>query len=452
MPAPAQEARPLRDLAELRRHFESGGKPAARHRLGVEHEKILVAPDGSAPGYDTIRALLERILAGGHGWAPVAEDGNVIALRRLEASGAATVTLEPGGQFELSDAPRSSAREAEQAVRAHLAELAGPLDDLHLRALGIGFRPFGTLDEVPWMPKGRYRVMREYLPRKGALAHEMMKRTATVQVNIDYADPADCAAKVRAAMGVSSLVTALWAASPLVDGQATAWQSRRASCWLATDDDRCGLLPFVFADGVEERFYDHYTAWALDVPMFFVYRAGRYLPVDNLPFRRFLVEGWNGERATQADWELHLSTLFPEVRLKQYIEIRGADAGPLEMVFALPSLVRGLLYDAEARAATWALVADWSFDERQALRREVPREGLRARVRGQMIVERCRELVRIAAEGLRRLGAHDDVPLLAGVERVAHSERSVADEIRELHAATGGDRARLIESLALPPA
>lgn len=443
---------PLSDVATLRRHFAEGEKPAGCHRLGVEHEKIGVLRGGVAPGYDdVIRPLLEALFA--RGWEPVREGATLIGLRRDDGAGAASVSLEPGGQIELSDAPRASAREAERHVRAHLRELAGPARELGLRFVPAGFRPFGTIDDVPWMPKGRYRVMRAYLPSRGAMAHEMMKRTATVQVNVDYTDQADCARKLRTAMGVSSLVTALFAASPLVDGRATDYQSYRAAAWLATDDDRCGLLDFVFAPDVEETLYARYAEWALDVPLFFVYRGGDYRVHQAgraFTFRRFLAEGFEGSPATAADWELHLSTLFPEVRLKRYLEIRGADAGPLEMVLALPALMRGLLHDDEARAAAWELVRPFSFADRVELRREVPRLGLRARLGGQPIAGRAAELVKIARAGLLREGGDEDVPLLAPLERIAATSRTVADELRELHGRTGGDPDRITDAVALP--
>ena len=427
---------------ELWRHFARGEKPVSCHRVGLEHEKIAVFPDGRAPDHGVIAGILEGLVAVG-GWERVDEGGALIGLRR----GRSTVSLEPGGQIELSDEPRPSAQATAEGLHAHLAELLPLVDQAGLRLLGLGFRPFGTLEEVPWMPKGRYRVMREYLPGRGALAHEMMKRTATVQANFDYSSQADCAAKMRLAMGVTSLVTALFAASSLVDGRPSGYQSYRARAWLDTDDDRCGLLPFAFAPEAPERLYRDYAAWALEVPMFFVYRDG-YRPAGGISFRRFLDEGFGGERATAADWELHLSTLFPEVRLKQYLEVRGADAGPLSMVTALPALYRGLLYDPEAQAAAWDLVADWSFDERVGLRLEVPRTGLRAQVRGQAIQGRCVELVRIARQGLIRLG-DDDPDLLGPLEALAASGLSVADRAVETYQRLGGDRAALVEALRL---
>ena len=449
MPSPPQSSSPIGSEAELPAHFAAGEKPAASHRFGVEHEKIPVLAGGVAPGHDVIEPLLQAV-ARGSGWQEVREGDKVIGLSRRDEAGPATVSLEPGGQTELSGAPRGSAREAEAALRTHLAELSGPARALGVRYLALGFRPFGTLDDVPWMPKGRYRVMRAYLPGRGALAHEMMKRTATVQVNLDYADQADCATKLRAAMGLSSLITALFSCSPLVDGRATDYQSYRAACWLATDEDRCGLLDFAFAPDAPEMLYRRYTEWALDVPMFFVYRGGEYRPAEGMPFRRFLREGWAGERATAADWELHLSTLFPEVRLKRYLELRAADAGPLEMVLALAALARGLMHDPQALEAGWQLVAGFTMEERRQLRRDVPRLGMQARAGGQAIAGRCRELVAIARAGLVRIGGGDDAPLLDPLQLVATTGRSAADEVRDLHRRLGGNPDALIEALALP--
>ncbi|MSP62551.1 MAG: glutamate--cysteine ligase [Myxococcales bacterium] len=426
---------PVRDVSELRRYFAEGGKPVSEHRVGIEHEKIAVLAGGQAPDFDrTIGPLLERLASGSGGWERVQEEGRTIALRR----GRATVSLEPGGQLELSDEPRATAGAAAAAVRAHLHELAPIAREVGITFLATGFRPLGTLDDVPWMPKGRYRVMREYLPRHGALGLEMMKRTATVQANLDYTDQADCAEKMRVAMGITSLVTALWAASPLCDGKPSGWQSWRARAWLDTDDARCGLLPFVFDPDAAETIFASYTEWALDVPLFFVHRDGQYQAAPGLTFRRFLGEGFAGQAATLADWELHLSTLFPEVRLKRYLEVRGADSGPLPMVEALPAFYRGVLYDAEARRAAWALVADWSFADRVALRREVPRAGLRTEVRGRAIGDRCRELVRIARDGLERLG-DDDPALLDPAWRIAETGRTVADQVVEAWQRTLGD-------------
>ena len=299
------------------------------------------------------------------------------------------------------------------------------------------------------MPKGRYRVMRAYLPQHGRLAHEMMKRTATVQANLDYLDEADAMEKLRLGLGLSSLVTALFAASPLVDGKVSGYQSYRAACWLECDDDRCGLLPFAFKEGAGFR---SYVEWALDVPMFFVYRAGEYRALgERLTFRRFLAEGLNGEHATQADWELHLSTLFPETRLKRYVEVRQADAGSRAMARALPVLWRGLLYDEQSRHAAWALVRDWSFDERLDLYRRTPRKSrLRAKVAQHLAARRCasswwRSRSKGWCGSAPTAGAGD-----VGPARGGRSQRPrQADRIVELYAQHDGDPARLIPALAL---
>jgi glutamate--cysteine ligase len=430
--------RPISHPDELVAHFEAGCKPAGDQRVGMEHEKIGVHADGRPISYDTIGRLLEALAA--RGWRRIEEHGQLIA---LDSQQSGSVTLEPGGQLEHSGAPWPTSVAAVRDNDRHIDELVPLAAALGVSFLGLGFRPFGSLDDVPWMPKGRYRVMRDYLPSRGRLAHEMMKRTATVQANLDYADEADAMEKLRLGLGLSSLVTALFAASPLVDGRPSGYQSYRAACWLECDPDRCGLLPFAFADGASFR---DYAEWALDVPMFFLYRDGEYRPLGRrMPFRRFLVEGLDGERATTQDWELHLSTLFPEVRLKRYVEVRQADAGPRELVRALPALWRGIFYDGEARRAAWALVDGWSFDERLALYRETPRAGLRATVRGAPIVERCRELVAIARVGLARLGAHDGAALLEPLEQIAVESRSAADRMVDDYHALGGDPARLIE-------
>jgi glutamate--cysteine ligase len=281
----------------------------------------------------------------------------------------------------------------------------------------------------------------------------MMKQTATVQANFDYADEADAVAKMRAAFGVTSIVTALFAASPVSEGRPNGYKSVRAAIWLETDEDRAGLLPFVFAPGFSFR---DYAEWALDVPMFFVVRGGVYRPVRGLTFRRFAAEGFEGEAATMADWEVHLSTLFPEVRLKRYIELRGADAGPLPTATALAALWRGLLEDPSACAAAWALVAGASLDEREALRREVPRAGLAARfgrrsVR-ELAVELAVELLSLARAGLARLpGGAADAALLAPLEAYAAAGRSPADDLLDDFAAANGDPARLVAKWELVP-
>jgi glutamate--cysteine ligase len=433
--------RPLSSVDELVARFVGGSKARADLKIGVEHEKVGVIAGGRAPGYELIAELLAKMAA--RGWNRVEEGGKLIALGRPTCG---TITLEPGGQLEHSGAPWPTALQAVHDNDKHTDELLPLAAELGIGFVGIGFRPFGTLADVPWMPKGRYRVMREYLPTRGSMAHEMMKRTTTVQANFDYEDEARAMEKMRVAIGLSSLVTSLFAASPLVDGKLSGYQSYRARAWLDTDNDRCGLLPFALEDGA--RFRD-YAEWALDVPMFFVYRDGQYRPAGGMTFRRYLAEGWQGERATMADWDLHLSTLFPEARLKTFIEVRQADASSREMVRALPALWRGILYDADARKAAWALTADWPFDERLRVYRATPKEGLHGRAHGRPMRELCKELVAIARAGLTSLGATDEQPLLAPLERIVATGRTLADEIAAEYERVGGDVDRMIDYLRL---
>ena len=439
--AESGDVRPLSSVDELVARFARGSKPKSELKIGVEHEKVGVLAGGRAPDYGVIAKLLEAMAA--RGWGRVEEQGKLIALGRATCG---TITLEPGGQVEHSGAPWPTALQAVRDNDKHTDELLPLAAELGISFLGCGFRPFGTLADVPWMPKGRYRVMREYLPTRGSMAHEMMKRTTTVQANFDYEDEARAMEKMRVALGLSSLVTSLFAASPIVDGKLSGFQSYRARAWLDTDPDRCGLLPFALQDGA--RFAD-YAEWALDVPMFFVYRDGHYRPAGGMTFRRFLHEGWQGERATMADWDLHLSTLFPEARLKTFVEVRQADASSREMIRALPVLWHGVLYDAEARKAAWALTADWPFDERLRVYRATPKEGLHGRAHGRPMRELCKELVAIARAGLVSLGAGDELPLLAPLERIVATGRTLADEIAAEHERVGGDVDRLIDYLRL---
>jgi glutamate--cysteine ligase len=309
-----RDAVPVRTPQDLLSYFTTAGKPAARWRVGTEHELVgVIRGTGQAPPYDGphgIGALLGWFAD--RGGTPVVENGNVIALTR----GDSQLTIEPGGQFELAARPVASDHELETDLRAYLGELENASRELGLAWLSIGLRPFGRRDDIPWMPKQRYAVMRSYMPRVGTRGLDMMLRTATVQVNVDFADEADAAAKLRCLYSVTSLLTALWASSPIVDEKVSGFQTYRAWIWRDTDRARSGLLPFAFT---RDDAFTAYTEWALDVPMYFVYRGGYHAVPADLTFRKFMAEGWNGERATMEDWALHLSTMFPEGRLKKYI-------------------------------------------------------------------------------------------------------------------------------------
>ncbi|MEM9493510.1 MAG: glutamate-cysteine ligase family protein, partial [Myxococcota bacterium] len=346
-----------------------------------------------------------------------------------------------GGQFELAARPVDHADAMKTDLYNYVREIAEPSRRFGLAWLGVGFRPFGRLSDVPWMPKQRYAVMREYMPTRGALAHEMMKRTATVQVNLDYSDPDDAAAKLRAMMSVTSILTAIFANSPIVDDAVSGFQSYRARIWHDTDPDRCGLLPFVFDDG---DIFTAYVNWALDIPLFFVYRDG-YQPAGGMTFRRFLAEGWNGHRATLDDWALHLSTLFPEARMKKFIEVRGCDSGSMEMVLALAPLCRGLFYDPDALRAATALTAGLDFDQRVALSRDVARRGLSATLPGdgRSVGELAGELLAIAEDGLRRQMA-SELSYLEPIRTIVGSGRTQADNIIDHWRQTSGDPDQII--------
>ncbi|MCC6998436.1 MAG: glutamate--cysteine ligase [Deltaproteobacteria bacterium] len=439
----ADQARPIAHESELVDWFRAGHKPVADHRVGIEHEKIGVLADGSPVPYFGDNGI-ERLLAAyeARGWKPKKEGDHTISLERPDGS---NITLEPGGQFEMSDAPRADldaiARRLDQDM-LELAELSRPLG---LTWLGIGLRPFDGFEAIPWVPKGRYVVMREYLPTRGKLWREMMQRTATVQANVDYIDEADAAAKLRAAFSVTSLVTALYANSPLREGKESGFLSYRGASWLDMDPDRCGLLPFAFEDG---PIFQRYTDWALDVPMFFVRRGDNFMPARGTSFRSFLRDGFAGERATIADWELHLSTLFPEVRLKRYVEVRGSDNGPLSLVRALPALWMGLLYDDDAMRAATALTAGLSMEEREQLRSDVTRMGLRARVGQHTAQELSRELVAIAAAGLTaREVPPEERALLEPLAEIAASGRTRAELLLDVARSSNFDRRAIIDFL-----
>jgi glutamate--cysteine ligase len=390
---------PVESVDELVDFLREGETPPEDWRVGTEHEKIGLYEGDYAPvpyaGERGIGALLGRI-AEDEGWTPELEEGNPIALLKDRAS----ITLEPGGQMELSGAPLRTIHETCDEFHSHLELMKRSCEPLGIVWLGLGMNPIYAADQIPVMPKARYRIMRRYLPTRGPLALEMMFATATVQANFDYADEADMVVKMRTALALSPIVSAIFANSSLSESKANGFVSRRIHIWQHTDPDRTGLLPMVY----EPDFgYRRYIEWALDVPMFFVVRDGEYLPAEGTSFRSFLRDGLGGSRATFADFDRHLTTLFPEVRLKQVIEVRGADAVPPGLTCSLPALWKGILYDAEARAAAWDLVAQGGADERQAARADVARRGLAARYSGEPVRELAAELTRISAEGLRRI-------------------------------------------------
>ena len=396
----AGRAKPVESVDELVAHLRGGEKPPERWRVGTEHEKIGLYADAHVPvpyeGPRGIGAVLERV-AEADAWRPLREGPNTIGLEKDGAS----ITLEPGGQLELSGAPLRTIHETCDEFHAHLALMKRVSEPMRIVWLGLGIHPLHGVERIPIMPKARYRIMRSYLPTRGALALEMMFATATVQANFDYADEADMRSKLRTALAVSPIVSAIFANSSVSEGKANGFITRRLHIWANTDPDRCGLLPFAFDEGFG---YREYVEWALDVPMFFLVRDGAYRPAHTTTFRRFLREGFEGERATLADFDRHLTTLFPDVRLKRgVIEVRGADAVPPGLTCSLPALWKGLLYDAAARAQVFDLVSRFDAETREAARADVARRGLRARYGDLPMLELAQELARLARAGLARL-------------------------------------------------
>lgn len=440
---------PVRGLEDLVAYFRAAEKPAADWRVGTEHEKLGLYEADLSPvpfeGPRGIQVLLER-LAEVDGWQRVVEGGHTVALQKDRMS----ITLEPGGQLELSGEPKRTIFETCDEFQTHLALMRRVSEPFGIVWLALGLEPLHGVEDAPRMPRVRHEIMREYLPTRGALALEMMHSTGTVQANFDWSDEADMADKLRTALGVTPLVSAIYANSSLSGGKVNGFASRRLHIWHHTDPDRTGLLPFAFQPGAG---YADYARWAWQVPVFFIVREGRYLPLKGLPFGRFVEEGFAGHRATLLDFDRHLTTLFPEVRIKRFMEVRGADAVPPRLTCSLPALWKGLLYDPDARQAAWRLAASWGFAEREALLEDVARRGLAARAPGGTpVLDLARELVDLADAGLRRIGhgrpgaAADESGFLDPVREQLALGRSPGQVVREHWEGDWGRSARrLIE-------
>jgi glutamate--cysteine ligase len=444
MSAPAKpNVEPIHSKAQLVEYIAGGEKPRENWLIGTEHEKFVFHSETMTPvaydGESGICALLEGLKA--FGWKPLEEKGKLIALTQNGAN----ITLEPGGQFELSGAPLLNVHQTCRETNDHLAQVKEIGQKLGVGFLGLGFNPKWKRDDIPWMPKGRYAIMRRYMPLKGHLGLDMMLRTCTVQVNLDFASEADMVKKYRVALALQPIATALWANSPFVEGKPSGFKSFRAHIWTDTDPDRTGLLPFVFEDGMG---YERHVDYVLDVPMYFVYRDGTYIDVAGSSFRDFMqgkLAALPGELPTMGDWADHLTTIFPEVRLKRYIEMRGADGGPWRRLCALPAYWVGLLYDTVALDAAWDLVKDWTIEERATLRADVPRLGLQAPFRKGSVQEIARETLKIARDGLERRAQLDsygrsEAFFLETLDRSAESGLTPADEmLADFAGRWGGD-------------
>jgi len=392
---------PIESLGALTAFMASGSKPKDEWRIGTEHEKFIYCRETLEPvGYDGpngIRAILER-LSETTGWEILREGETPIGLKGEGAS----VSLEPGGQVELSGAPVETIHQTCSEVTRHLDAVKAVADPLNIAFFGMGFAPVWTLQQMPRMPKARYAIMRAYMPKVGSLGLDMMHRTCTVQVNLDYSSEADMVKKFRVSLALQPIATALFANSSLVEGKPSGYASWRANIWTDTDRDRTGLLHFVFEDGFG---FDRYRDYLLDVPMYFVRREGRYIDAAGLSFRDFLdgrLSVLPGERPHILDWEDHMSTAFPEVRLKRFLEMRGADSGPWSRICALPAFWVGLLYDDIALDAAWEIARSWTAAMRDQLRLDTARLGLRAMVGTQTVQDVAKQVVAISRAGLKR--------------------------------------------------
>ena len=431
---------PISSVSELSEYLDAGSKPKERFRIGTEHEKFAFFRADNSPvpyfGDASISALLNG-MRGKLGWDEIIDAGHVIGL--AEPSGMGAISIEPGGQFELSGAPVETIHQTCKESNQHLATVREIAEPMGIRFLGIGGSPKWTLAETPRMPKSRYDIMSNYMPKVGSKGLDMMYRTCTIQVNLDFSSEADMRQKMRVSMKLQSLATALFAASPFTEGKPNGLSSWRGDIWRDTDNNRAGLLPFTFGDDFR---FEHYVEWALDVPMYFIVRDGRYHDCTHVTFRQFMNGALKGEVAgwepTMGDWTNHLSTLFPDVRLKRFLEMRGADGGPWRRICALPAFWVGLLYDDAALTAADELTRDWGFAEVEALRNVVPVQGLNASFRGRSLLDIARDVVSISRGGLKsrarlNIEGQDESLFLAPLEEVLAKKATLSDDMLMLY-------------------
>ena len=444
---------PIGARDDLVAYLAAGTKPREEWRIGTEHEKFVyslktlkpLAYEAISPDEPSIRALLKGMEA--FGWEPIREGDNVIGLTQNGAS----LSLEPGGQFELSGAPLKSVHETCPEVTTHRDQLREVCAAIGAGSIGVGFTPFWTLDEMPVMPKGRYEIMMAYMPKVGGYGLDMMLRTCTVQANLDFGPEADMVQKFRVALALQPIATALFANSPFREGRPNGFLSYRSQIWTDVDNARAGMLPFVFEDGFG---FERYVDYALDVPMYFIYRDGNYIDVSGRSFRDFLdrrIPEVKNITPMMSDWADHLTMIFPEARLKTFIEVRGADGGSWESICGLPALWAGLFYDQTALDAAWDLVKDWSQEERAALRAGVPELAFKTPFRGTNVLELARQMLEISAHGLKRRAALDSSgsteegflqPLKETVERgTTHAEELLTRCRKDWH----GDLTKLLD-------
>jgi glutamate--cysteine ligase len=430
---------PIETRDELVAWIAAGEKPKSQFRVGTEHEKIpfRVADHSPVPyeGRRGIRALLEgmQLLLG---WEPILEGKTIIGLADVTGGGA--ISLEPGGQFELSGAPLETIHRTCAELNAHLAQLRQVAEPLGIGFLGIGMSPLWTREQTPVMPKGRYKIMSNYMPKVGSLGLDMMFRTCTVQANLDFSTEPDMVKKLRVSLALQPIATALFANSPFTEGKPNGYLSFRSHIWEDTDNARSGMLPFAFESGMG---YERYVDYALDVPMYFIKRGSDYIDVAGSSFRDLLAgkhPSVPGERASISDWANHLSTIFPEVRLKRYLEMRGADTGSQKALCALPAFWVGLLYDEASLDAAWEITKGWSETERQKLRTDVPKLGLDAKIRGRSVREVAGEVLALSRNGLERrerklYDGRDESDFLEPLEEIIERGKTPAEELLALY-------------------
>jgi len=443
MSIPQSAGGPIGSRDDLVRYVEQGCKPKSDWRIGTEHEKFVYdlktlkpVPYGGRPG---IKAMLEGMQR--FGWQPVTEGQNIIGLSQNGAS----ISLEPGGQFELSGAPLKSVHQTCSEVNTHQEQVREIANEIGAGVIGLGFAPDWSLEDVPQMPKGRYGIMRRYMPKVGGYGLEMMFRTCTVQVNLDFESEADMVKKFRVGLALQPVATALFANSPFRDGKPNGFLSYRSHIWTDVDNNRAGMLPWVFEDGMG---FERYVDYALDVPMYFVYRDGKYIDVAGRSFRDFLagrIPELKGIVPMMSDWADHLTTIFPEVRMKSFLEMRGADGGSWRRICGLPALWVGIYYDTAALDAAWDMVKDWSAEERQAMRDSVPRLAFKTPFRGRCVGDLALEMLEISAAGLRRRAKEDaggmtEEGFLSPLRELADRRYTRADELLDkFHTTWNGD-------------
>jgi len=441
---PLDRQSPIESKQQLIDYIASGERSPDDFAIGTEHEKFAFCLDSFKPvpyaGERSIRKILET-KGEQFDWAPIMEGDNIIGLKKDGQS----VTLEPGGQLELSGAPLKNIHETCAETNRHLRHAKSISAELGIGYLGIGFNPSTKREDVPIMPKGRYKVMMNYMPKKGNLGLDMMLRTSTIQVNLDYQTESDMVKKFRTSLALQPIATALFANSPFTEGKPNGFLSFRSHIWTDTDPDRCGILPFVFQDGMG---YEAYVDHVLNVPMYFVYRDGKYIDVAGKSFKDFMagkLEGFEGEIPTITDWEDHMSTLFPEVRLKKFLEMRGADGGSWNRICALPALWVGLLYDQGTLDQAYNLIKDWTIEDHEYLRRAVPRTALGTPFKNATVMDFAREMVTLSAQGLKARNrqnstGEDERIFLNTLFGIIESGRTPAEEMLDkYHNEWGGD-------------